>query len=224
MRLSVVSATYFTIFSGYRCAVPTSNFDAKCTDKMNIRLSISIILLLIQVVSINAQKVEEQYAVLTRQWLEVSEKLKQYDGLSEFCQQNTFRTYTINILEHLHHFDSVMIDFLHEPTTALLIDAKEYEKTLKDIQEFETKFSNKAFLAYLRESCNTRNDLERHKEDLKKEVGMNSYDGQIVVLESGLNKFLKHIDKRIIAIEKHMHMIHPDRIGIQMALNFTEED
>lgn len=191
---------------------------------MSNRISISIILVLIQLVPVKAQKVEEQYAVLTQQWLEVSEKLKQYNGLSEFCQEQTFRAYTINILEHLHHFDSVMIDFLQEPTTALLIDSKEYEKTLKDIQEFETRFSNKAFLDYLRESCSTRNDLERHKDDLRKEVGMNSYDGQIVVLESGLNKFLKHIDKRIIAIEKHVHMIHPDRIGIQLALNFTEED
>ncbi len=171
--------------------------------------------------SSNAQSVEDRYQELTTEWLEVSEKLKSYNGLAMFCESPEFREQSIKILSHLHHFDSVVIDFLNESTTVMLIGEKEYTKTLKDINNFEDKYSNKAFLDFLRESCVTRNDLERNKEDLKGEMGINSFDGQVLVLESGLNKYLKHIDKRIVAIEKHMHMIHPDRIGIQLARNDT---
>ncbi|MEP0984111.1 hypothetical protein [Ekhidna sp.] len=185
--------------------------------KVIYQVSVLAALILGSLTSLKAQNVEDQYEELTNKWLEVSLALKNYDGLSQFCQNPEFREYSITILRDLHHFDSVIIDFLHEPTTELLIGKKEYQKTLKDINNFEVKYSNQAFLNFLRESCITRNDLEKNKEELKKDIGMNSFDGQVLVLESGLSKYLKHIDKRILAIEKHMHMIHPDRIGLQLS-------
>ncbi|MEP1035552.1 hypothetical protein [Ekhidna sp.] len=192
--------------------------------KLRYQVALLVILILGSTLTVKAQNVEEQYETLTNQWLEVSVELKSYNGLSKFCQSQEFRGYAVNILSDLHHFDSVMINFLHEPTTELLIGKKEYQKSLKDINNFEAKYSTKGFLDFLRESCITRNDLEKNKEDLKKDIGMNSFDGQVLVLESGLTKYLKHIDKRILAIEKHMHMIHPDRIGLELASNNSFQD
>lgn len=187
--------------------------------KSSTQILVATTLIMLFSFTSKAQNVEGKFKKLTTEWLEVSKSIKTYNGLSMFCKNSEFRKHTIKILSHLHHFDSVMIDFLNEPTTELFIGKKEYEKTLKDINNFEAKYSNEAFLDYLKESCNTRNDLERNKDNLRRDMGMNSFDGQVVVLESGLNKFLKHIDKRIVSIEKHMHMIHPDRIGIQLAFN-----
>lgn len=155
--------------------------------------------------------IEDKYDRLTEEWLEVSADLKSYAGLSGFCVNDEFRKYTINILKEMHHYDSVVMGFLLEPGAEELIGHHEYKVTLKEIGEFEEEYGIKNFMNFLRESCVTRNDLEKNKENLKNEVGMYSYDGQIVVLETGIHRFLKHIDKRVVSIDKHLHKIHPDR-------------
>lgn len=159
-----------------------------------------------------AVNIEDEYEFLTGHWLKMSEDISHYYGLSAFCTNSEYRTYTIEVLELLHHYDSVMIDLLKDPTADIDISSHEYKKTMKDIERFEGDYDLKGFIAFLRESCITRNQLERDKETLKKEVGMYSYDGQVMMLEAEVNKYLKKIDKRILAINKHIHHIHPDKV------------
>lgn len=158
--------------------------------------------------------IEDKYDRLTENWLEVSAELKNYAGLSTFCVSEEFRDYTTTILKEMHHYDSVVMDFLKEPGAEELIGHHEYKATLKEIGQFEEEYGIKSFMNFLRESCVTRNDLEKNKADLKNEVGMYSYDGQIVVLETDIHRFLKHIDKRVVSIDKHLHKIHPDRFQL----------
>lgn len=165
---------------------------------------------------------EEEYDRLTDSWLEVSEVLKEYQGLSDFCIDPKFRDYTVVLLKQLHHYDSVVLDFLHDPATAILLDQKEYNKTMKDISKFESKYGIRDFISFLNESCITRNTLEKNKKDLVYGQGADSYDGQIIVLESDLVKFLKHIDKRIVSIDEHLHKIHPDKFQNDYRLTLTE--
>ena len=75
-------------------------------------------------------------------------------------------------------------------------------KKKTDIEKFEGDYDLKGFISFLRESCTTRNQLERDKEDLKKEVGMHSYDGQVMMLEAEVNKFLKKIVNKTQVIKK----------------------
>ncbi len=70
------------------------------------------------------EHIEAQYDELTQQWLELSEVLKLYEGLSAFCHDEEFREYATTILEKIHHCDSVMLDFLNDPSTALVIGQK----------------------------------------------------------------------------------------------------
>ena len=142
----------------------------------------------------------------------MSEDISHYYGLSAFCTNSEYRTYTIEVLELLHHYDSMVLDLLKDPTVEIDISSHEYKKTMKDIEKFEGDYDLKGFIAFLRESCTTRNQLERDKQDLKKEMGMYSYDGQVMMLETEVNKFLNKIDKRILAINKHIHHIHPDKV------------
>ncbi|WP_370089319.1 hypothetical protein [Ekhidna sp.] len=159
-----------------------------------------------------AVNIEEEYEFLTKHWMQMSEDISHYYGLSAFCDNSEYRTYTIEVLEQLHHYDSIMLDILKDPTADIDISSHEYKKTMKDIEKFEGDYDLKAFISFLRESCMTRNELEKDKEKLKKEVGMYSYDGQVMMLEAEVNKYLKKIDKRILAINKHIHHIHPDKV------------
>lgn len=179
---------------------------------MSTRIYIAAIILF-QSILVNAQDytIEDKYDQLTEQWLEVSNGLKSYEGLSGFCGNEDFRNYTISILSEMHYYDSIVMRFLFEPEAVDLIGIHEYKVTMKEIEKMEEEGGIKEFMSFLRESCITRNDLEKNKGDLKNEVGMYSYDGEIVVLEADIHRFLSHIDKRVISIDKHLHKIHPDR-------------
>lgn len=166
--------------------------------------------------------IEEEYDYLTAKWLEASLDLKEYSGLTTFCKDASYKEQTIGLLETLHHYDSLVLDIINDPANIGSISHKEYKKTFKDIEKFETNYGIKEFISLLNESCATRRDLERNKKDLSKESGMYSYDGQLLVLETQLRKFLKHIDKKVVAIDEHLHLIHPDQIKSIKLLARTE--
>jgi hypothetical protein len=179
---------------------------------MKARIYIAAIILFHSILT-NAQDytIEDKYDQLTEQWLELSKELKNYEGLAGFCANEEFRNYTISILSEMHHYDSVVMGFLLDPSTEVLIGHHEYVATLKELEKMEEEGSIKEFMSFLRGSCVVRNDLEKKKDDVKNDVGMYSYDGQIVILETEIHRFLTHIDKRVISIDKHLHKIHPDR-------------
>ncbi len=173
--------------------------------------TLSILTILFFSLTVKSQDIEQQYANLTDQWLELSEILQSYEGLSAFCKTPELRDYSLDILSQLHHYDSVVLEFLHEPDTETVIGSKEYRRSLKDIEKFENDYDNRSFMAFLRNSCIARNELEKDKEELVNGYGSDSYDGQVLVLENELGKFMRHLDRRIVHIEKHLHLIHPDR-------------
>ncbi len=179
--------------------------------KVTVLIAVSFILTQV-VYAQNEGHIEEEYDHLTAQWLEVSGELKTYSGLTTFCKSAEYSTQTIGILEALHHYDSIVLDIMKNNPINHDVSHREYKKTSKDIGKFETEYGIKGFIGFLKESCNTRKDLEKNKKELMKESGMYSYDGQLLVLETQLIKFLKHIDKRVVSIDNHLHMIHPDQI------------
>lgn len=140
---------------------------------------------------------------VTYNWDLYADSLNSYEGLNKFCNDVNFRTEIIDVLNGIHHFDSVLYGKLK--AAYRYNKDKEIEKTLKEISEFESDYSMKLFLNFLRSECTTVKDLEKHKEELKKDVGENSYDGQIYILETELNKFVKHITKRVDNLRDHVH-------------------
>ena len=156
--------------------------------------------------------IESQYTALTETWLEYSEQLKSYEGLCYLCDDKGFRQNTFTILNQLHHYDSLILDVLLDPTIHLEISHREYQKTIKEIQKFEEEYSIKSMIRFLKESCLASRDLEKNKETYLKESGVYSYDGQILMLETQLHKYMKQIDKRVSNISKHLHRIDGEQI------------
>ena len=143
---------------------------------------------------------------LTYRWDEESKALNNYDGLSEFCLSVEYRSKIIILLNDIHHYDSVLFDRLSK--AARFSKDHEIEKTLKEIEKFEGKYDMRSFLHFLHEECDRRKEIEHNAKELKNDIGANSYDGQIYIIETELNKYIKHITKRMDHIRKHVHHLH----------------
>ena len=168
--------------------------------------------------------IEEDFEVLTQQWHQVSDRLVTYEGLGQFCGSPDFRQESIQILSTIHHIDSLIMDLMMDPTSGLEVSKQEYKKTLDDIRKFESEYGIRSFIEFLRESCLTRNELEANIDDLKNENGIYSYDGQVLMLETRLEKYLKHLGKKVDAIDEHVHHIHPDQLKAIKLLAANEAD
>lgn len=148
------------------------------------------------------QKIDE----LTYQWDEEAVGLNNYPGLSRFCTSAEYRGEIITLLQDIHHYDSVLYNRLS--TAARFNNDHEIKSTLKEIEKFEGDYDMKSFIHFLHEECELRNEIEHNAEELKNDIGANSYDGQIYIIETELNKYIKHITKRVDNIRKHVHHLH----------------
>ena len=151
--------------------------------------------------------IDDQFDLLATEWLQKSEILHTYAGVNEYCQNPSFRAETDKILKAIHHYDSLIIDKLTDPSSYFAYNAKEEKKTLKDITELESAFSFDNFLAQMRSSCEFRNEIEKNAKTLKNGNGFESYDGKILVLETEIAKYLNKIDKLVLRVDNHIHIL-----------------
>ena len=63
----------------------------------------------------------------------------------------------------------------------------------------------KNFIHFLHEECVAQKDIEKNSKELKNDIGSESYDSQVYMLEIELGKFVKHITKRVDKIREHVH-------------------
>ena len=168
-----------------------------------MKKTISLIVLSLLAYSANAQeenvgaKIEE----LTLQWDKEAEKLSTYEGLTEFCTVKVYRSEMSNTLNDIHHYDSVLYKIIAKK--ARFGGDPEMKKTLKDIEKLETEYSIKDFLSFLYEECTARNEIEKNA----RKSGKNK-DGEVYMLETELNKYIKHITKRIDVVREHVHHLN----------------
>lgn len=143
---------------------------------------------------------------LTYKWDVEAQLLSTYDGLIKFCDDKDYRFQVIELLNEIHHFDSVLYQRLVK--VQRFNDDKEIEKTIKDIRKFEKNYSMKDLIHFLHKECNIKNEIEKNAAESRNDIGENSYDGQIYITEVELNKYIKHITKRVDVIRKHVHHLH----------------
>ncbi len=153
-----------------------------------------------------SQKIASKIDELTYAWDIEAEKLSGYEGLIEFCNNDEYRFSTIDLLKEIHHYDSLLYK--------TLLKAKrrhhnsEISRTLKDIEEFEKKYTTKNFIHFLHDDCNESKDLELHSATLRNDSGVGSYDNRVYVLEVELGRYVHHITKKIDQIREHVHHLY----------------
>ena len=156
---------------------------------------------------------EQEFDDLVERWEAASSDLSTYGGLKSYCTIDEYRANIINLLGTVHHYDSLVLEIITDPTEMAKLDSKEQQATKKEIEKFESEYSTTAFMVKLKEECKFRREIERDKKYSKNDIGANSYDGQILLLETDLRKYIKHIDSRLEHIDKHVHKLHIDDMG-----------
>ncbi len=162
---------------------------------------------------------EKDYDLLVVAWENLSAELKTYSGLQSYCKSDEYKKSTIDILEQIHHYDTLILDVISSKEALAKLDEKEKASTLKEIEKFESEYSVLAFIAKLTEECKYSREIEKEKKYSKTDIGANSYDGQILLLETDLSKFINHIDTRVEHIDDHIHKLHIDNVRTFKSVN-----
>lgn len=149
------------------------------------------------------ESLRQQIDDVTFSWDTESKTMETYDGLLQFCKDKAYRDGVIEILDQIHHYDSVLYE--RAQAASKKSDDKEIKKLIKEIESFEDEYSMKGFIAFLYEECKAQSALEKNSKDLKGTSGSDGYDSQVYMLEIELQKYVKHITKRVDSIRKHVH-------------------
>jgi hypothetical protein len=163
--------------------------------------------------SANAQDTKtlyEKFDLLAADWLKVSGEMKTYSGLEYYCRIPAYRSNTLELLHQIHSYDSLILEVTNDPNRIASPNEKELKNTLKDITKMEEEYSLVEFKNQLKSSCDFRKDIEKNKESSKNDFADESYDGQILILETEIRKYLRHIDNLVLKIDDHLLMLHID--------------
>lgn len=155
--------------------------------------------------------IADQFDVVTIDWVDKSKTLKTYEGVSAFCRNPVFRKSVNRLLTVIHEYDSLILSKLEDPSSYLSLDKKEEKKTLSDIRDLEGHYGMKEFDEHMREACVFRREIESNAENLKKGLGDESYDSKILVLETSQTRYFNKIDKLVLRIDEHLHVLHIDK-------------
>lgn len=158
----------------------------------------------------DAKTLYEKFDLLAADWLKVSGEMKTYSGLEYYCRIPEYRTKTLDLLHQIHSYDSLILEVMNNPNRIANPNEKELKNTLKDITELEKEYSLVEFKSQLKSSCDFRKEIEKNKDNSKRDFAEDSYDGQILILETEIRKYLKHIDNLVLKIDDHLLMLHID--------------
>ena len=136
---------------------------------------------------------------LTQQWDEGAPPLETYRGFKKFCRTRDYRQTTIDLLNKIHHYDTV----LYFTVTKKYNDQKDAEakETLDDISIVEEKYTTRAFMDFLHKECRDVNDVARN---FSQEEGA-EFEKEKELIEAELVKYVEAITTRIDNVDEHIH-------------------
>ncbi len=149
------------------------------------------------------QRLDDKIDEITYDWDLEADKLSSYEGLQELCFDEEYRNKILTLLDDIHHYDTILYNVLTKLSRTN--DDKEIKKTLKDIKKFESEYDSKSFIHFMNGECKAMKEIEKNSEETANDVGINSYSGQVYLLETELFKYVKHVTARVDKIRLHVH-------------------
>ncbi|WP_424964377.1 hypothetical protein [Ekhidna sp.] len=141
---------------------------------------------------------------LTVKWDKRAGELGKYTGLKYYCTSDKYRNETIELLDKIHHYDTV----LYQVVTEKYKDSKDKEAqaTIDDILTVETEYTTPNFKTFLSEECAK---YEEAGEEYGTQSGSKFYK-EVEKIEKELNKYISKITERIDLIDEHVHHLKLD--------------
>ncbi|NQZ78237.1 MAG: hypothetical protein HRT61_19345 [Ekhidna sp.] len=149
------------------------------------------------------ERLDEKIDEVTYDWDLEADKLSTYVGLLQICSDTEYRSKVLHLLNEIHHYDTVLYEVL--VNLSKKSDEKEIKKTLRDIKKFEEEYDTKSFIHFMNEECHAMREIEKDADVTVNDVGINSYSGQVYLLETELFKYVKNITSRVDKIRQHVH-------------------
>ena len=140
---------------------------------------------------------------LTVKWDKQAEQMTKYIGLKYYCTAEVYRDKTTNLLDDIHHYDTLLYGIVTRKYANS--KDKEAEATLKDIITVEADYTTKSFKEFLQKECDGFEAVEK----LSKADGSKYYK-EVEKLEKELAKYVVIITKRIDLIDEHIHHLKLD--------------
>ncbi len=160
---------------------------------------------------LSAQNVLASLDETTFSWDLLGSELQTYEGLKKYCNDDKYKQEVLQTLEHLHHYDTIIYNVLVKKYR--IHKSREIHKTLEEIKLFETEYSPQKFAKFLAAECKEERFIEHHKKETIHEIGAESYDGQIQILENQLFRYVKHVTKIVDHIKDNAHHLHLESIS-----------
>ncbi|WP_425391675.1 hypothetical protein [Ekhidna sp.] len=165
--------------------------------------SIFLILLTVSLGLAQEERLDEKIDAVTYDWDLEADKLATYAGLQQLCTDAEYRQRILSLLDDIHHYDTVLYGVLVKISKTS--KDREVKKTLHDIKKFEEEYNTRSFIHFMNEECNAMREIEKDAEKTANDVGINSYSGQVYLLETELYKYVKHVTARVDKIRLHVH-------------------
>ncbi len=153
-------------------------------------------------ISAQETKIAKTIDALTVKWDKNAITLESYSGLGQFCGESAYRNEIIELLDEIHHYDTLLYGIVNRKFDAN--EDKEAKATIDDISTLESEYTTQAFKKFIHQECNTYNDIEKN---LGKKKGK-EYEKEVKKLEKELIKYVEEVTKRIDLIDEHMHHLH----------------
>jgi len=141
---------------------------------------------------------------LTVKWDETAIKMKNYQGIQEFCLNASYQQRTITLLDQIHHWDTTLYFIVHEKFD--INEDEEAKATLLDIEKLETEYSTLNFKSFIQMEC----DQLKVIEDSFDGETVRKYEKDIRSFEKELVKYVNSITYRIDIIDEHVHHLKLD--------------
>ena len=174
-----------------------------------IKRSFSALIICLLVIPALAQESGQELRLaideVTYQWDQYAYEIDDWNGLTLFCKNDDFRKEILGLMNDIHHYDSALYVGLKKIQRQS--SNREVNKTIHEIEQFETEYSIKDMIRFMHQECRDRKEIVNKEDELKADLGMESYDGQIMLVEKELASYVKHVTKKIDNIREHAHHI-----------------
>lgn len=141
---------------------------------------------------------------LTVKWDKRADELGKYTGLKYYCTSDFYRNETIELLDKIHHYDTVLYQVVSEKYAGS--NDKEAKETLDEILTVETEYTTPNFKTFLSEECA---DYTEASEEYGTQSGSKFYK-KVEKIEQELAKYVENITNRIDLIDEHIHHLKLD--------------
>lgn len=134
--------------------------------------------------------------LLRNNWDQKAIEMSGFEGLSRYCTESSFRIEITDLLNEIHHYDSLLYKVVLEKyksrNNAEVLSAK------KAIEKLEVDYKTGSFQQFLRKECAKYNEAEQNK-------AFGTYDKDKKSIEKELNNYVEAVTKQIDLVDEYAH-------------------